>query len=133
RRLPGVTGATLLGDGRVVLILNPADLLEAGGASPAPVRSAPRPATRTRTSLNVLVVDDSPSVRRIVTTLLKSAGWQTVAAKDGLDALEILHQGDTPPDLVLLDIEMPRMDGFELLSTLRAQAAYRHLPVLMGT
>jgi chemosensory pili system protein ChpA (sensor histidine kinase/response regulator) len=131
RRLRGVTGATLLGDGRVVLILNPADLL--GSPAAVPARPA-RPAARPRSAaLNVLVVDDSPSVRRIVTNLLKSAGWQTTAAKDGLDALELLHQADAPPDAIVLDIEMPRMDGYELLSTLKGQPAYRNIPVVMVT
>src|SRR5262249_38654170 len=59
--------------------------------------------------------------------------WQVTAAKDGLDALEVLHQADAPPDLILLDIEMPRMDGYELLSTLKGQPAYRHIPVVMVT
>jgi chemosensory pili system protein ChpA (sensor histidine kinase/response regulator) len=133
RRLPGVTGATLLGDGRVVLILNPADLLGRALAPTAPGRPARPAATRVRSTLNILVVDDSPSVRRIVTNLLKSTGWQTLAAKDGLDALEVLHQSEVPPDLIVLDIEMPRMDGYELLSTLKAQPAYRRIPVLMVT
>ena len=83
-------------------------------------------------SRRVMVVDDSPSVRRIATTLLKNAGWEPVAAKDGVEALEILHQSSRP-EAVLLDVEMPRMDGYEFLSTLRADEAYRDLPVIMIT
>jgi chemosensory pili system protein ChpA (sensor histidine kinase/response regulator) len=132
RQLRGVTGATLLGDGRVVLILNPADLF--GGTAAAPARPVVRPTARARNNaLNVLVVDDSPSVRRILTNLLRNTGWQTAAAKDGLDALEILNQAEAPPDLIVLDVEMPRMDGYELLATLKGQRAYRHIPVLMVT
>jgi chemosensory pili system protein ChpA (sensor histidine kinase/response regulator) len=134
RRVHGVTGATLMGDGSVVLILNPADLLR------EPVRAKQRdralaavPSVRVKESLTVMVVDDSPSVRRVVSNLLKNAGWQPVAAKDGLEALEVLHRSTNLPDLIILDIEMPRMDGYELLSTLRAQEAYRSLPVLMVT
>ena len=84
-------------------------------------------------ALTVMVVDDSPSVRRIVTNLIKSAGWTPVPAKDGLEALEVLHHSPALPDLVLLDIEMPRMDGYELLATLRSQEAYRDVPVVMVT
>jgi CheY-like chemotaxis protein len=83
-------------------------------------------------SLSVLIVDDSPSVRRVVANLIKNAGWQSMTAKDGLEALELLHRSSSP-DLVLLDIEMPRMDGFELLSTLRSQEEYQRLPVIMVT
>jgi chemosensory pili system protein ChpA (sensor histidine kinase/response regulator) len=133
RRVKGVAGATLLGDGRVVLILNPAELV--GEAAPAgqPARPLRAPLAEGREALMVMVVDDSPSMRRVVTTLLKKAGWQPVAAKDGLEALEVLHQSARLPDLLLLDVEMPRMDGYELLSTLKAQEAYANIPVVMVT
>jgi chemosensory pili system protein ChpA (sensor histidine kinase/response regulator) len=80
-----------------------------------------------------MLVDDSLSVRRVVTSLIEGAGWNAFAAKDGLEALEILHQSVAAPDLVLLDVEMPRMDGYELLSNLRAQEAFRNLPIVMVT
>jgi CheY-like chemotaxis protein len=80
-----------------------------------------------------MVVDDSPSVRRVVSNLLKNAGWRPLAAKDGLEALELLHRASVIPDLVLLDIEMPRMDGYELLTSLRNQEAFRDIPVVMVT
>ena len=83
--------------------------------------------------VRVMVVDDSPSVRRVVTNLIKNAGWSAVPAKDGLEALETLQRATSLPDLILLDIEMPRMDGYELLSTLRGQEAFRELPVVMVT
>jgi len=135
RRVPGVAGATLLGDGSVVLILDPLDLFA------TPVAAAPRPAPREPTSLaranrdalTVLIVDDSPSVRRVVSGQLREAGWVVATAKDGVDALEALHRADRPPDAILLDVEMPRMDGYELLSTLRATAEYAWLPVVMLT
>jgi CheY-like chemotaxis protein len=79
-----------------------------------------------------MVADDSTSVRRVVSNIIKGAGWKAIAAKDGMEALEILHS-IAPPDLILLDVEMPRMDGYELLSTLRAHEAYRNLPVIMVT
>jgi chemosensory pili system protein ChpA (sensor histidine kinase/response regulator) len=136
RHVQGVSGATLMGDGSVVLIINPAELARRRGPSqtaPRPSVPAPAPAARAKEAYNVLIVDDSPSVRRVVSNLIKSAGWQPVTAKDGLEALEILHRTTAPPDLVVLDVEMPRMDGYELLATLRGQVVYRTLPVVMVT
>ncbi|TEU15036.1 MAG: response regulator [Anaerolineales bacterium] len=140
RRVHGVTGATLMGDGSVVLILNPADLIieapqpEAWAPPFDKLRTQLQPlATRAREALTVMVVDDSVSVRRVVSKLIKSAGWQPMAAKDGLDALEIIQHSAQPPDLILVDIEMPRMDGYELMATLRAQEAYRNIPLVILT
>ncbi len=137
RRVPGVTGATLMGDGSVVLILNPAELSRPAGRQRS-TRIANRPSgpaapARGRDDLRVLIVDDSPSVRRVVSTLIKGAGWTALTAKDGLDALEQLHGAAAAPDLVLLDIEMPRMDGYEFLASLRGEEALRRLPVVMVT
>jgi chemosensory pili system protein ChpA (sensor histidine kinase/response regulator) len=133
RQVKGVSGATLLGDGRVVLILNPPDLVGEVVQPRVPVRALPAPVAASREALTVMVVDDSPSMRRVVSTMVKKAGWRPVAAKDGLDALETLHQSTHLPDLLLLDIEMPRMDGYELLSTLKAQEAYANIPVVLVT
>jgi chemosensory pili system protein ChpA (sensor histidine kinase/response regulator) len=135
RYLRGVTGATLMGDGTVVLILNPNELIQTTASSRGPQVRLPQISTtaRSRQDLRVMIVDDSPSVRRVVTTLIKSVGWTPVAAKDGLDALEILHRSTELPDVVVLDIEMPRMDGYELLTTLKGQASYRRIPVVMVT
>ncbi|MCE9563673.1 MAG: hybrid sensor histidine kinase/response regulator [Planctomycetes bacterium] len=136
RHAPGIAGATLMGDGSVVLILDPTELC-------IPVRAArPNLATPSRTQaartalseqLLVLVVDDSPSVRRFVAGQLRDAGLNAHTAKDGLDALDVLHHTERLPDVVLLDVEMPRMDGYELLSTIRANPAHRHIPVVMLT
>jgi chemosensory pili system protein ChpA (sensor histidine kinase/response regulator) len=130
RHLRGIAGATLLGDGSVVLILNPGDLMQPEETLPvrpsAAARDAPRP-------LSVLVVDDSPSVRRVLSNLVRGAGWTPLTARDGVEALERLHAGPPLPDVILLDIEMPRMDGFELLGAMRADPALRHLPVAMVT
>lgn len=131
RTVRGVTGATLMGDGSVVLILNPAELT--GSAAPVVARPRQAVAGSQAKALSVLVVDDSPSVRRVVTTLLKAAGWTVTAAKDGLDALDLLHQSASLPDVCLCDIEMPRMDGYDLLAGLKGQEAYRDIPVIMVT
>ncbi len=134
RRVQGITGATLMGDGTVVLIINPMDLLtqaakpEVGTTPHGPAASVPG----TRQTWSIMVVDDSLSVRRVVSNLIRSAGWQSIPAKDGLEALEII-QRSTPPDLILLDIEMPRMNGYELMATLKGQAAYRNIPIVIIT
>ena len=132
RHVHGVSGATLLGDGAVVLIVNPADLLHPP-VRPATVRVAPEANPAGHRALTVLVVDDSPSVRRVVTRLLAGAGWTALPARDGLEALEVLQRGQALPDVILLDIEMPRMDGYELLAAVKSEAAYRDVPVVMVT
>ena len=79
----------------------------------------------------VLVVDDSPSVRTVVTGMLKANGWETQSARDGIEALDVI--GRKRPAAVLLDIEMPRMDGYELMATLRSDPQYRSLPLIVLT
>lgn len=132
RRSAAVAGATLTGDGSVVLILNPVELVRPTGGVVAPV--APRATVEaTRRGLAVLIVDDSPSVRRVLTGLAQRAGWHATTAKDGMEALETLQRTAVQPDVVLTDVEMPRMDGYELLATLRGQPSTRELPVVVIT
>jgi chemosensory pili system protein ChpA (sensor histidine kinase/response regulator) len=131
RRTRAVAGATILGDGSVVLILNPAELRGVPGSL-----SVPRLAAKSyssRRSLDVLIVDDSLSVRRVVANLMKNTGWKPLQAKDGVEALEMLAKLDRVPDVMLLDIEMPRMDGFELTARLRDMDLYRKVPIIMLT
>ncbi|MBL8203953.1 MAG: Hpt domain-containing protein [Blastocatellia bacterium] len=154
RKIHGVMGATLMGDGEVVLILNLAELMRgtvrllprhaAAGTNPippttdelppnessAPENSTPKPKAINET-LSVMIVDDSPSVRRVSSNMIKNIGWIPTLAKDGLDALEQLQASEMPPDLILLDIEMPRMDGYQFLSSVRSLPAYRNLPVVI--
>ena len=130
QRVRGFIGATLLGDGAVVPILDPADFFQQEQSVAAPSVPARE---RARAGVTVMVVDDSVSVRRVVSNLIKSAGWTAIPAKDGVDALEQLRAASVPPDVILLDIEMPRMDGYELLSALRDQDPFRDLPVIMVT
>jgi chemosensory pili system protein ChpA (sensor histidine kinase/response regulator) len=134
RRVRNVMGATLMGDGSVVLILDPVEIVREAVESKMPSRPAlPTPVAVPRDTWSILIVDDSPSVRRVLTNLVKNAGWKPITAKDGLEALEILHHTANVPDLILLDVEMPRMDGYELLATLKASEAYRAIPVVMVT
>lgn len=79
----------------------------------------------------ILVVDDSPSVRRVVTSMLKANGWEVQGARDGIEALDVIAK--QTPAAVLLDIEMPRMDGYELVATLRSQPQYQSLPLVVLT
>ncbi|MCS7025721.1 MAG: Hpt domain-containing protein [Bryobacteraceae bacterium] len=132
-RVYGVIGATLMGDGSVVLVLNPNDMLQHTMGQHFRLRTPQPVAKQASDGLEVLVVDDSPSVRRVVANLLRHAGWTPHTAKDGLDALELLHSGVARPDVVLLDIEMPRMDGYEFTATLRSMPLYRNVPVVMLT
>ncbi|HQR03824.1 MAG: response regulator [Proteobacteria bacterium] len=126
-RVPGMVGATVLGDGEIVLILNPVDL--ADRTLPA---SQPAPVTATvRGKPVVMVVDDSLTVRKVTGRLLERAGYAVVTACDGVDAMEQLL--DLVPDVMLVDIEMPRMDGFDLARTVRADARLRHVPIVMIT
>jgi chemosensory pili system protein ChpA (sensor histidine kinase/response regulator) len=79
----------------------------------------------------VMIVDDSLTVRRITSRLLTREGFDVVAAKDGIDALELLQT--EAPDVILLDIEMPRMDGFEFTKKVKADAKHSRIPIVMIT
>ncbi|HJR30581.1 MAG TPA: Hpt domain-containing protein, partial [Pseudomonas sp.] len=127
----GLSGATILGDGRVVLIL---DLLAPIRAMQA--RVPQRPVTQdvepeAQRPLLVLVVDDSVTVRKVTSRLLERHGMNVLTAKDGVDAMLLLEEHR--PDLMLLDIEMPRMDGFEVATQVRADERLQHLPIIMIT
>ena len=147
-RLPGLTGMSVLASGAVVLIYNPVALasvygIQAGalrltgqaafaqGLSPkAGVPGSALLAGAAQVPL-VMVVDDSITVRRVTQRLLKREGYRVVLAADGLQALERLQ--DEKPTVVLSDIEMPRMDGFDLARNIRADAKLRDLPIIMIT
>ena len=169
RQVHGIAGGTVMGNGRVVLVLELSELLSTrsrtfsgspgtmevpelregsatqtfipdirtnvefstgytSSTSPKiPAVKAPAQAT----GKHILVVDDSPSVRRVVGNMLKQHGWEVQVARDGVEALEMITN-ETPAG-VLLDIEMPRMDGYELMATVRAQEQYRTLPIVILT
>jgi chemosensory pili system protein ChpA (sensor histidine kinase/response regulator) len=136
-RLAGIAGATVLGNGQVVLILNPVQLVHRAGTAtePAPavpaVQEAPFMAESKSGNPLVMVVDDSLTVRKITGRMLTREGYEVASAKDGVDALQQLQ--DTKPDLILLDVEMPRMDGFEFARNVRADEATRNIPIIMIT
>ena len=126
-RVRFVSGAGVLGTGRLALILRPADLVAAarrGVAAPP----APRPQERTPT---VLVVDDSITTRAMEKNLLEAAGFEVRVAVDGADAWAQLRSA--PVDLVVSDVDMPRMDGFELTTRIRGDRRLADLPVVLVT
>ena len=131
-RVSGIVGATVLGNGQVVLIINP--VLLALRANLSPLHAS---ATATRVvaaeipAALIMVVDDSLTVRQFTSRLLQRAGYRVATAKDGVDALHQIQQ--TRPDLLLLDIEMPRMDGFALTKQLREDAATATIPIVIIT
>lgn len=131
--VPGLGGATILGDGRVVVILDVAALLRARQAQPEPLLQCAQAdaAVGGQRAPLVMVVDDSVTVRKVSARLLERHGMQVLTAKDGVDALAQLQ--DVLPDVMLLDIEMPRMDGFEVASQVRHDARLRDLPIIMIT
>ncbi|HET7131294.1 MAG TPA: response regulator, partial [Gammaproteobacteria bacterium] len=122
----GVTGATILGDGRVIMILDPGTLVRAQrGAEPPPV------ATPAQRELTALVVDDSITMRRVTQRLLERRGVKVLTARDGLDAITVLQEHEV--DIILLDIEMPRMDGYQFATHVRNDPRVKHLPIIMIT
>jgi chemosensory pili system protein ChpA (sensor histidine kinase/response regulator) len=129
--IPGILGGTIAADGQVMLILDMGPLIRKGlerAALPAePVTAKPQ---ESRQPL-VMVVDDSITMRKVTSRVLENHSLEVLTAQDGVDAVEKLH--DRVPDLMLLDIEMPRMDGYELLQHVRADARLRHVPVVMIT
>jgi len=125
----GISGATILGDGRICIILDVGALVRSEWrARPQPEKSARE---REDTRLFALVVDDSITVRRVTQRLLERNGMRVMTAKDGLDAIAVLQ--DHVPDVILLDIEMPRMDGYEVASHVRNDPRLQDVPIVMIT
>ncbi|MGA8862830.1 MAG: Hpt domain-containing protein [Gallionella sp.] len=127
-RLPGIAGATVQGDGKAVLILNPAQFAQRIGVGKMAAAASDKPLN---TSPLIMVVDDSLTVRKITSRILSRAGYQVTTATDGVDALEKLQE--FMPDVMILDIEMPRMDGFALVRELRRVPETENLPIIMIT
>jgi len=124
----GISGATILGDGRVVIILDIAALVRAewrGRTTPVVPRE------RDDRRVFALVVDDSITVRRVTQRLLERNGMRVLTARDGMDAVALL--AEHVPDIILLDIEMPRMDGYEVAAHVRADPRLHGVPIIMIT
>jgi chemosensory pili system protein ChpA (sensor histidine kinase/response regulator) len=134
-RMAGVAGATVLGSGEIVLILNPLLLPIHEQRRPQSATQADKPAQPGQpvNRRSIMVVDDSLTVRRVSQRLLEREGYRVLLAKDGVDALEQMQAPETRPDLMLVDIEMPRMDGFDLTRHVRGNEATQAIPVIMIT
>jgi len=131
----GVSGATILGDGNVVVILDLPAMIRSDILSErqrlASLEKARESARYEQRETLVMVVDDSVTVRKVTSRLLERNGMEVITAKDGLDAVAQLQ--DHKPDIILLDIEMPRMDGFEVASFVRHDDNLRDTPICMIT
>ena len=127
-----IAGATILGDGQVCLILDGQNIARQAQST---VRSKQADETYTKQRYDerrlIMIVDDSVTVRKVTSRLLERQGYDVVTAKDGVDAIEQLET--VKPDLMLLDIEMPRMDGFEVTNLVRHHEIHRDLPIIMIT
>src|SRR5690625_5375955 len=131
----GVSGATVMGDGSVVVILDPHALmrekLALGMHSATLLEPTVAPEPVDVQEQTVLVVDDSVTVRKVTGRFLEREGFHVMTAKDGVEALQLLQ--DHIPDIMLLDIEMPRMDGFEVAKNIRTRSRLKDIPIIMIT
>jgi chemosensory pili system protein ChpA (sensor histidine kinase/response regulator) len=143
-RLAGILGATILGNGEIVLIINPVQLITRDRSrrrssrrncarKPAPRRPVlmRSPRLASRRSQRSWSVDDSLTVRRVTQRLLERNNFTVLLAKDGVDALRQLQ--DAKPDVMLVDIEMPRMDGYDLTRNIRSSPVTASIPIIMIT
>jgi chemosensory pili system protein ChpA (sensor histidine kinase/response regulator) len=133
--IPGILGGSVAGDGQVMLILEMGPLIQraiAEGILPKARKQKTAAATPEATRLPlIMVVDDSITMRKVTSRVLENSNFEVVTARDGLDAVEQLQE--RVPDLMLLDVEMPRMDGFELAEHVRADKRLKHIPMIMIT
>ena len=127
-----IAGATILGDGQVCLILDGQNIARQILATQRTKQASDqRDSQRRDTRRLIMIVDDSVTVRKVTSRLLERQGYDIVTAKDGVDAMEQLE--NVKPDLMLLDIEMPRMDGFEVTNLVRHHDMHSNLPIIMIT
>ncbi len=132
----GVSGATIMGDGSVVVILDLHAVIREQRAlnlqlMPMDLPSLSAPAEEDISEKTIMVVDDSVTVRKVTSRFLEREGFRVITAKDGAEALQLLQ--DHLPDVMLLDIEMPRMDGFEVAKNVRSSSRMKDLPIIMIT
>jgi chemosensory pili system protein ChpA (sensor histidine kinase/response regulator) len=128
---PCVAGATIVGDGSLVPILQTEDLFNLAEDSLLPDHDHEGLRQHEGEVTEILIVDDSPSVRKVLNSFVTGQDWKAREAHDGAHAMQMIRT--RKPDLIILDIEMPRMNGFEVLQSLQSQSAYKDIPVLMLT
>ncbi|MDA1165697.1 MAG: hybrid sensor histidine kinase/response regulator [Planctomycetota bacterium] len=135
QRLPHVSGAAMLQSGEIALLLNAPSLIRAVASgcrtlSVATVDTATKPEV---VAQRVMVVDDSVTTRTLIRSILESAGYSVEAAVDGVDAWDRMQVSQSNFDLVVSDVDMPRMDGFRLTETIRSSARFENTPVVLVT
>jgi chemosensory pili system protein ChpA (sensor histidine kinase/response regulator) len=128
--VPGVYGASIMPDGGVVVILDLAPLVRHNAERQIPHAEEAVEDT-SRSMPLVMVVDDSITMRKVTSRILERNNFEVVVARDGLEAIE--KMAEQVPDLVLLDIEMPRMDGYEVAQNMKSDARLQHVPIMMIT
>jgi len=132
QKIHGVAGASILGDGSLVPLLDLPELLRTSMQAVMSSSAAPQAEEAPSAGIpRIMIVDDSLSVRKATSLIIENAGFETLLAKDGVEAIEMLNQ--TLPDVMLVDIEMPRMNGLELTNHVRANQATQNLPIFMIT
>jgi chemosensory pili system protein ChpA (sensor histidine kinase/response regulator) len=130
-RVPGIVGATVTGDGHIILIINPVqianrEVLTVGRVNVENVKTKAKKVVK---KVKALVVDDSLTMRKVLGRLLEREGYEVQLANDGMDAMELLQI--STPDIILTDIEMPRMDGFGLSRNIRDDERTKNTPLIM--
>ncbi len=130
-KIKGVLGAAITGNDEVLPLLD-VESLFAAGSMPQFTRPS-QPERRSPSRASILVVDDSPSVRHTTTKIVENAGWASITARDGVEALDLLKEMEQLPVTILSDIEMPRMDGFEMIRLLKNDERLREIPVIVIT
>jgi len=130
---PGIEGANITGDGEIILILNPVKLMQRSDvqktlSTPVPELTAVTQ-KKSVTTPTIMIVDDSLTVRKVTCRLLEREGCDVVIAKNGIEAIESLQE--IIPDVMLIDLEMPKMNGFELIEKIRANPAIAHIPIII--
>jgi chemotaxis protein histidine kinase CheA/ActR/RegA family two-component response regulator len=132
KHIPGITGVALLGDGGVVPVLDMPGLLSNLNSDGQNIRHEKHIVVAEKSKLaKVLIVDDSLSVRKSLSQLVQDAGYEPIVVRDGIEALEVMQR--TMPDLILTDLEMPRMNGLELATHVRSDPGNKSLPIMMIT
>ncbi|MDO5045206.1 hybrid sensor histidine kinase/response regulator [Campylobacter sp.] len=136
QNIPGIAGATIRGDGRVTLIIDVAAMMEMAKDIKVDIRASLEASRATKekpSDYKVLIVDDSKMDRTIMQRSLEPLGVTVIEATNGVEALSMIKSGEHALDAVLIDIEMPRMDGYTLAAEIRKYSKYRNLPLIAVT
>ncbi|HOY70945.1 MAG TPA: Hpt domain-containing protein [Methylotenera sp.] len=128
-RVPGMIGATVLGDGEIVLVVNAVQLANREALAVGAVKATTFAPVVEKLRKIVLVVDDSLTMRKVLSRVLEREDFEVITANDGMDAIQKLQ--DTTPDIILTDIEMPRMDGFEFSRHVRDNSVTKNIPLIV--